>query len=452
MRSIKLSSAVGAAATLLALAPAGALAAPSHPRLDPKHSGPSGCRINIRVAPRSVGAGQAALAYGQLKCGISNSDSEQTVTLYEHSEGSPGFTTDGTATSDKNGFYSLTTGPETTDTEFYAVADEAQSGKRALQVSAQVTLNGPAETTQLLTGRKHQVIFTGTVSPFEAGATVVLQRQNALTGNDWHRIEAGVVKAGGVYSIAHTFVVPGDSNIRVLVRSNRRVIASASNELNYVISQTQNPNLTIASSADPIPYGSSVTIGGTVAGGKATSVTLLAHSASQTGFAPVAVVNTDSSGNYTFPAQSPLVSTFYRVKDSTTGSAVLYEGVKDVLTAEASATSLPAGGTLTFSGTVSPDRSGHVIYLERENASGTGFHVVDVAVIQPGATATESTYTIPYQVYTQGTNVFRVRIPGDDQNGGAFSTPFSVVVTAPAPSTLTPEAPNNSPAISQGQV
>jgi len=452
MRSKKLSSAVAAAAGLLALAPAGALAAHIHAHPNRKHTGPGGCHINIKVAPRLVTAGQAALAYGQLGCATKGSEAAQTVTLYERSVGAPGFTAVGTGTTDPNGIYSVSTGAVQTNSQFYAVADEAQSAKRELRVSPQVTLTGPAETTQLLTGRKHKVTFVGTVNPTDDGATVVLQRQNAVTGNEWHRIDRSVVKVGGVFSITHTFLAPGDSNIRVLVRNNHRNSAGVSNELNYQISQAQNPNLTIVSSSDPIAFGSSVTISGVVAGGKETPVTLFARSAKQSGFAPVAVVNTDAIGHYTFPAQSPLVNTFYRVKDASASSSVLYEGVRDVLTASASATTIPAGQTLTFSGTVSPDRSGHVIYLERQNASGMGFHVVDIAVIEAGASATESKFTIPYQPFTLGTNVYRIKVPGDAQNGGAVSQTFPVVVTAPTPGTLPPEAPNNSPQIPQGQV
>ena len=40
----------------------------------------------------------------------------------------------------------------------------------------------------------------------------------------------------------HTFVVPGDANIRVLVRSQRRNAPSPSNVLTYEISQAQNPS------------------------------------------------------------------------------------------------------------------------------------------------------------------------------------------------------------------
>jgi hypothetical protein len=106
-----------------------------------------------------------------------------------------------------------------------------------------------------------------------------------------------------------------------------------------------------------------------------------------------------------------------------------------------------AGQTLDFSGTVAPQHGGHVIYLERENAAATGFHVVEVATIQPG-----SQYSILHTVYDPGTKVFRVRIPGGPENEGAVSQAFTVQVTAAPASALTPEPSGNSSMPAEGQV
>jgi hypothetical protein len=233
----------------------------------------------------------------------------------------------------------------------------------------------------------------------------------------------------------------------VLVRSHRRNVPSFSNLLTYEISQAENPNLTIVASADPIPYGQSVTITGTVSGADKAPVTLEAHTARQHGFAPVAEVTTDATGNYTFPAQSPVNSTFYQVKGAGKASAILYEGVQDVLTPEVTPPStIAAGQALTFAGKVSPDHTGHVIYLERQNASGTGFHVIKVSTVLSG-----STYSIVHTVYDAGTKVFRVKIPGGPENEGAASPPVTVLVTPALVSALVPEAPGNSSTPSEGQ-
>jgi hypothetical protein len=453
MRIARLVPTVGAVALLLGLAPASALAR--------KHPSPNGnCRISINVAPRQITAGDPVVIFGRLACRKQGQAANQTVKLFHHLVGAPGsgFNLVQITTTDANGFYEYSRADGVVDSNraWYVRAHGAQSARKNIHVAAQVTLAGPPEGTQLLTGAANKVTFTGTVNPADVGARVILQRQNADTGNDWHRIDSAAVVAGGNFSITHRFLVPGDANLRVLVRSQRRNIPSTSNVLEYEVSQAQNPKLTILSSVDPVLYGQSTTISGVVAGAVNQPVTLLAHTRRQVGFAPVAEVNTDANGNYSFPAQSPVNSTFYLVRTRSgacatspptakacvgpvVNSAVLYEAVKDVLTAQVSATTVQAGTQLTFSGTVAPSHPGHVIYLQRQDASGQGFHVVEVATVNA-----DSTYSIAHTVYDAGTKVFRVFIPGGPENAGAASAPLQIQVTpAPAPA-LTPESPSNS--------
>jgi hypothetical protein len=461
MRLEKLGLALVAATSLLALAPA---AASAH-----KHPSPRGrCAINIRVAPRLLTAPEPVEVKGQLECGRGAVLGGQLVTLYEYVAGTAGYVPAQSARTNASGFYEFKSPALNANTSFYVRSHGAQSGREKARVSLQVTLTGPPEGTQIVTGAPNKQTFSGTVSPADVGARVILQRQNAVAGDEWHRIGFGQVVAGGptggTYTITHTFRVPGDASIRVLVRSDRINSPSPSNELEYDISQAQNPSLTILSSADPISYGQPVGISGVLAGATTPqTVTLLARTVHQHGFAPVAEVSTDTSGNYSFPAQTPVNSTLYRVSASAPGcsaappllkackarqlkSAVLYEGVKDVLTAEVMPSTVQTGGTLTFKGTVAPDQAGHIIYLERENAKDTAFHVVQVGHVLPG-----SVYSIVHQVYVPGTKVYRIDIPGGPDNGRAVSQPFTIVVT-PAPlSALTPEAPGNSSLPAEGQ-
>jgi hypothetical protein len=456
MRLRKLGPAIVAATSLLALAPA---AASAH-----KHPSPRGrCRINIEsVAPRQITAGEATEVSGRLACGRNVSPAGQPVTLYAHVAGSAGYVPVQSTTTEASGSYKFSTAAENANTSFYVRSHGAQSASRRLRVAAQVTLTGPPEGTQIETGAPNKQTFSGTVNPADVGARVILQRQNAIIGNEWHRIGIGQVAAGGSYSITHTFRVPGDASIRVLVRSDGLNSPSESNVLEYEISQAQNPSLTISSSADPIMYGQPVTISGAVTSATTSQpVTLEARTVHQHGFAPIAEARTGTGGSYSFAAQSPVNSTLYRVTTADPScyapgpalrackalkSAVLYEGVKDVLTAEVSATTIQAGQALTFKGTVAPDHSGHVIYLERQNAAGTGFHVVQVGYVLPG-----STYSIVHQVYVPGTKVFRVDIPGGPDNGRAVSQLFTIQVTPAPASALTPEAPNNSSQPGEGQ-
>jgi hypothetical protein len=440
------------------------------------HPDPSGrCRVGIDVVHHTITTGESVVIFGRLTCSRPADAAGKPVKLFRHLRGVPGFTYVQSTTTDAQGYYQFQDpeGAITTNRTWYVRAHRAESANRGVRVAAQVTLSGPAEGTQILTGKANSVTFTGTVNPADEGAQVILQRQNALTGNEWRRIDAGTVTASGAFTIVHTFIVPGDANIRVLVRSQRRNIPSSSNVLAYEISQTQNPALTIDASADPIPFGQSVTIGGTLTGGANEPVTLLARSIHQRGFAPVAQATTEADGNYAFPAQTPMNSTFYRVQASSAScastpptptpapappaspacgarpikSAVLYEGVRDLLSAQASPTTLPEGQTVTFSGSVAPNHAGDTIYLQRQDAYGPGFHVVSLGTI-----GNESTFSIPYQVYSTGTQVFRVYIPGGPENEGVASQTFAIQVT-PAPATaLAPEAPGGSTLPAEGEV
>jgi hypothetical protein len=439
MRLYKFGPALLAATSLLALAP---VAASAH-----KHPSPRGrCAINIRVAPRLITAGEQVEVKGRLECLPLASAGGQAVTLYEYVAGTAGYVPVQSTTTDTSGVYEFKPPALSANTSFYVRSHGAQSGRKKARVAVQVTLTGPPEGTQIETGAPNKQTFSGTVSPADVGARVILQRQNAVTGDEWHRIGFSQVETGGNYTITHTFRVPGDASIRVLVRSDRINSPSASTPLEYEISQAQNPSLTINSSADPITYGQPVTISGVLAGATTSQpVTLLARTVHQHGFAPIAQISTETNGSYSFPAQSPVNSTLYEVKAAGQKSAVLFEGVKSVLTAEVSATTVQAGQPVEFKGTVAPEHSGHVIYLERQNAAGN-FHVVQIGRVLPG-----STYTIVHQFYVPGTKVVRIEIPGGPDNGRAVSQLFTIQVTPAPPSALTPEAPGNSAPPTEGQ-
>jgi hypothetical protein len=472
MRSSRLNLAVVAVTSLLAvplaILPTGALARRPHSHRplvhrSHKHSSPNGrCRVSINVVPRQIVAGEPVVIFGRLRCASQANAAGREVRLFHHLIGQGGgFSYVQSVTTDAAGFYVIARadGVVETNRSWYVRALGARSATKRIGVAATVTLNGPPEG-QLLTGYPNRVTFTGIVSPADAGARVILQRQNATTGGDWRRIDSGIVMASGAFTIVHTFVVPGDANVRVLVRSQRRNLPSASNVLGYVISQAENPQLTIQASADPIAFGESVTFSGKLEGGANQFVTLLARGRRQHGFARIAQTQANAAGEYSFPAQSPINNTFYRVISSGScaspgirscparrfASAVLYEGVKDVLSAQVSATTVQAGQPVTFSGTISPDHTGHAIYLERQNASGSGFHVIEVGRVGSG-----STYSLSRRLYDPGTKVLRVFIPGGPENQGAASQPLTITVTPAPASTLTAEPPEGTSFPPEGQ-
>jgi hypothetical protein len=433
MRSSKLITALAAASALLVLAPAGAAASPA----SQKHANAAGpCKVSLNVEPRTVTAGEAPELFGQLLC-TSAATEGQTITVFERTAGTSTFKAVTTTTTGKEGFYKVSAPTVTVDSWFYVAAPTRRSPTRAVKVEPVVTLEGPSPATPLETGKKHTVTFTGKVTnskaPADEGAEVWLEREQATSSEEWGVIQKGVVKAGGVFAFLHTFTIPGDANIRAVVRPHGLFdVRGVSNQLSYVINQTQNPNLTIKSSADPIPYGAPVAIEGVLNGGAGQTITLLSHAKGIKTFSPVITMKAGPKGEYKFE-EAPLINTFYRVSGGGKNSAVIVEGVKYVLTAAVTATKVMEGQSLTFSGTVTPARKGKTVYLERENLFGHGFHVAELGEVLFPLNA----YSITHVFHGTGKQVFRVHVPGDPENQGTSSPAFTIEV-APSPPTLHP--------------
>jgi hypothetical protein len=435
MRSTKLATAIAAAGTLLALAPAGAVAA-HVPRLNKahRHLNPVRCRITANAEPHAVTSGETVQVFGQLSC-PSGTAAGQAVTVYERSAGTPGLKAIGTPTTASDGSYAIVSPAVTSNSGFYATAAGARSSTRNVKVAPQVSLSGPAEGAQVKTGIRNHVTFAGSVNPIEdAGAEVQLQREGATSNEEWHTIQRFIaVRSDGSYSFVHTFGAPGDANLRVIVRPHGKFdVRGISNTLSYEISQNQNPRLTINSSADPATYGAPITISGVLAGGANRKVTLLTHT-TKTQFAAAQPSTTNGTGEYKFVIPSATSNTHYRVTNGSIKSAVLYEGVKYVLTSGISASTVVSGQPLTFSGTVAPAQVGHGVYLERQNAFGGGYHVVDVTSVVTGGT-----YTLTHYMFGQGKQVYRIKVPGNPTNQAVSGTPFSIAVTPAPPGTLRP--------------
>jgi hypothetical protein len=413
MRLKYLGRAAVAAAALSSLAGSGLAAAPAF-AAPPK-------QITINAQPNPIVSGDPVVIFGQL---TAPKASGALIKLFHRVAGAPLFTLVSTTHASSTGTYefSRADGVVTTNRSWYVRANGVASKVVNERVQALVTLNGPADGSTLLTGPAHPYTFFGAVSPSQAGARVELQRQESSGGNGWHTIQTTHVGGGGTYSLVHHFSVPGDASVRTLIAADAKNAASASSPFDYQIEQAENPALTITAATNPLPVGSTETISGTLQAGAGQLITLLA-STDNTGYVQVATATSDASGNYSF-TEAPINNTFYKVQGGGRSSAVLFVGVKDGLTGTVSATSVTAGATVTFSGSVTPNKTGHVIYLQRRNASGTGFHTIVVATV--GA---NSTYSISRTLYDVGTKVLRVLIPGGPDNQGAATAPVTVTVT-----------------------
>jgi hypothetical protein len=297
-------------------------------------------------------------------------------------------------------------------------------------VAAEVSLS--ASTTS--TDTKTPIVFTGAVSPKQAGKSVALQVEQGADGTDWKTVATGKLKGGSTFSISHRFSTPGDRDVRVRFAGDARDDAAASDPVTVTVQQAQVAGFSIASSAPTITYGGSgATISGvldetgTTTPDPGVSVTLWARTGSGNWKTVDTPMLTGEDGSYSF-AVNPSTNTTYEARTTFTPrrtSAPLFLGVHDAITMTASATTAPVGTTVKFSGSVSPDKAGSAIYLERMGADGH-WQIVSVKTINHA-----SNYAFNWKVERTGTLQFRVRVPSDSHTLGVASAAASVVVTAP---------------------
>ncbi len=396
--------------------------------------------LTINAIPNPIGAGDGVFIYGHLNVGpVAN----QTIVLYHHLAGSGlGYTRVGKTTTDSHGFYEFTRAENVVMTNRSWFAREAgvhpiHSRTVFERVAALVSLSASATT--VVTGQP--VVFTGHVDPGHAGGRVVLQEETA--SGDWRTLKGDRIDGGSNYSITYRWRFAGDHVVRVLFPGDARNISGSANPVTVAVQQKQVPGFTIASSDQLISYGQPATISGVLDSGSATSapqsgtaVTLWARNAYQSRFTPVADAITGSDGSYRFSPQTPAYSTVYQVRTTLAPhrhSAVLFEGVQDALTMTPSSTTSQVGGQVTFTGTILPDKAGHVIYLQRLGADGD-WHNEEVRFI-----TNASTVQFSRTFGKAGTYQFRARITSDRANVGGASAPVTIQVAPTTnPSALPP--------------
>jgi len=432
MRLSRLTVAIVAAATSLAVAPAGALARP-HPGVKLGHPA-GGCHVRLTLSPRVITSGEPVLLTGALIC-HSGSVASQQVTVYQHVTGIGGFNPVGETTTGPDGSFTFTPPAVVADSGFYALAGGARSGTRLVRVGPQVTAIPPApEGATFLTGHANRITFAGSVSPEDKGAEVVLQREGNVT-EEWGAIQRhAFVQPDGTFSFEHRFLAPGDANLRIVVRPHGRFgVRGVSDVMSYTISQAQNPNLTLESSPRPVTFGQALKLSGVTKAGPGAKVVISGHTF---GGAPVPVgeATAGAGGAYELTIPAAVQNTRYSATSGPFHSATVWVGVKWALTSNPIPGSVPSGTQVTFTGIAAPTtRVGHPVYLERHNATGNAWHVVSL-----GFTAAGGSYSIPWFVIGSGKEAYRIKVPGDKINVATATATQEIEVTPALPSTPTP--------------
>jgi hypothetical protein len=418
-----------AACTLLAM-PDLVSAAPSH-----NHD------LTISSTPNPINSGDGVLVYGQLS---GTNISGQAITLYQHVIGSGGgHTAVGTPTTTNSfGFYEFTepVGTVLSNTDWFVRGPDASHSRTVHErVAALVSLSASATSTDTV----HPITLTGTVTPDHAGGRVFLQEQKG-SSDDWQTLKSGRQSPNSSFSIAYRWPRQGERDVRVLFRGDARNLAGASDPVTVDVQQAQVPGFTINSSSPLADAGSSVTIYG-VLGQAGTSspepntvVQLWGRTAYQRHFVVLADGMTGANGGYSFGRPAVSTNTVYFVATMRLGhrkprrTAMLYQGVRDVLTMQASTPSAATGQVVRFTGTVMPDKAGHSIYLQKLGKDGD-WHTVEVGTVRH-----DSTFAFAWMLGSPGLHAFRARVTSDGANVGSHSAPVTITAVAPPALSLPP--------------
>jgi hypothetical protein len=413
-----------------ALTVLGSIAAPGLASAAPRHNH----HLTIAAVPNPIVAGEAVVIYGRL-FGPNNVD--RPIRLYHHLDGSgQGFSLIGTTMTDSSGYYEFTREENVVESNrdwFVRGPDGAHSRTVHERVQALISLAASTDSSDTA----HPIVFTGHVDPNHAFERVFLQEQNG-SSDDWRTLAGDQLGPGSNYLIAYRWRIPAAHDLRVLFRGDARNIRSVSDPVTVIIEQAQVPGFTINTSDPIVGPGGSATISGTNTTQPNTPVQLWSRPADQPHFVVLADGSTNANGNYSFTPTGLNSNTLYYVATMRLPhtprrhTAVLFEGVKDTVTMQASTGNTTTGQTVTFTGTVLPDKAGHVVYLQKQGKDGD-FHTVEIAVV-----GGDSTFQFSWTIGSPGTHVFRARITSDENNIGSVSAPVTVNATAPPASSLPP--------------
>ena len=384
--------------------------------------------LTISAAPNPILAGQGVIIYGQLQ---GTGTAGQTIYLYHRVVPAARFSLIGHTTTDSTGGYEFTR-PEgvvmTNRSWFVRGPNSTHSDTISEKVQALTTLHSGTSST--VTG--HRVVFFGHVTPKHPFERVLLQQQTGATGNTWRTIASTYTNRDSQYSLSHAFARPGDDTIRAVFVGDRRNVAGPSDALTIVVQQREKPAFTLNTASPVIAEGQSVQLSGTLDKAGTTTpeggvlITLYGHTATGK-WKAAGTTTTASDGSYSFTV-SPAFNTVYRATTKPgRSSAPLNQGVRDIVTITDSSSTSEVGDTVTFAGTVTPNKVGHAIFLQRLGEDGA-WH--DVAFTHVGS---GSVYSFTYRFGKTGTDEFRARIFGGPWNVGAASPVKTVTVSGVAP-------------------
>ncbi len=393
--------------------------------------------LTITAAPNPAIAGEGVNIYGRL---TGPDSAHQTVRLFHRVARAPYFSVIGKTTTDAAGYYEFTRqeGIVYTNRSWFVRGPNGTHSRTIHEsVNALVSLKASATTADT----SQRVVFSGRVIPNHRFDRVFLQAQKG-SANRWNTLKSTRLGPFSYYSVSYRWRVPGARLVRVLFRGDARNTKSASDAIDVTIEQRQVPDFTINSSSPVIQVGQSATISGILyaEGGKApeanTPVTLCDEAIGESQFTCDTAGVTGSDGSYHFTV-APDYNEIYQIRTTLPPhrhTAQLFEGVHDAVTLTAVPTAAKTGQKVTFTGSVTPDKAGDTVYLQRLGADGY-WHTVAVQTVR-----SNSTFEFVKVFGEAGKKVFRAHVLEDPQNVGGVSNratvdvAFGPVASQPQPS------------------
>ena len=428
-------SPIGAACSILlglvALAAALLLALPSTASAAPHHNH----GLTIASTPDPITAGDGVLIYGQL---TGPNNAHKRIWLFHRINPAQRFTPVSVTRTNASGFYEFirADGVVNSNRNWFVLGPGNRHSRTIHEwVSAVVTLKSSVASATTA----DTVNFGGTVFPAHDNQRVMLQQQNSTTGNGWQTIAVGYTDSSSGFSISHRFRTAGSYTLRAFFPNDPRNIAGQSASIALSVQQQQNPSFTINASAQAITNGQQETLTGTLFAENSTttpqpntSVTLYGRQGTGP-FRALQSSQTDASGAYKFTTMPSYNTVYYVTAGHGEKTARVYVGVQDVVNASLGASTIAVGEAVRVAGTVTPDHSGHVLYLQQQNSAGQW---VDV---QTRYLTAASTFTFDYTPGMPGALNLRVQITGGPWSVGGISSTMPLTVSGAAPvSTLPP--------------
>jgi len=322
--------------------PEGSSTSPETPVLSTRHD----CTVTAAASAPLVKSGETVTITGKVSCpgDVEGEAGEREVTIAQREavSGSSNPAVAGVGDGAKtapDGSYEFTSAPLNGRTTFLVrYAGARHQARVVVQVSTGVTLQGPQPAGAALAmganaaaGGPAKATFSGTIAPAEAGRQVALRVR--YEGGEWRTVAFTRTGPEGQFSFTHKFRFAGAIEV-LAVAHTRGTQRTQSQALSYAIVQAQNPALTISSAPAPVAPvaplsageaptsgAAQTTISGVAAGAPHQTVTLLAGTGNGP-FTPVATVESDDTGAYTFTV-APTQTTLYKVKCGKTRSTLV---------------------------------------------------------------------------------------------------------------------------------